>query len=126
MTQPFSAASALNDVAMQVDPANVLQVAAVLLTEAYRLDTVLREEMDRAVVGLCGGDPVSLEAADAFNERIRELRNQCQAYNNELRAAGWALQDTARSYGISEEQIAASFRVPTGADQPTSPSRAGR
>jgi len=126
MTEPFSAQAALAAASMEVTPANVLQVAAVLLTEADRLDTVLREKMDRAVVGLCGGDPVSREAADAFNERIRDLRNQCQAYNDELRAAGRALQDTARDYGISEEQIAASFRGPAPPDGSISPSRAGR
>lgn len=109
MAAPGSLSAALNGVAMQVTPANVLQVAAALLTEAYRLDTTLEQKMDLAVVRDCGGDPVSPEATVAFNERIRELRQQCQAYNDELRDAGRALQDTARSYGVTEEQVAASF-----------------
>ncbi len=120
MTEPSPAAApgslpaALSAVSMQVTPANVLQVATILLTEADRLDGVLQDKMSKAVVGLCGGDPVSPEATMAFNERIRELRTGCQAYNDELRAAGRALQDTARSYGITEEQIAASFPAQPG------------
>lgn len=128
MTQPRpSAAGALNDVALQVTPANVLQVRAAILTEAERLQDSINNERSNVRVGECGGDPVSKEAAVAFNERITDLITQCDAYVAELFNSGAALADIARSYGTTEEQIAASFRGPvTQSDQPVSPSRAGR
>ena len=45
-----------------------------LPAEAQRLDRVVEDNFQQAVVGLCGGDPVSAEAAAGFNEKIEDLR----------------------------------------------------
>lgn len=58
---------------------------------------------------VCGRDPVSPEAATAFLDRIGGLLQHCRTYNHDLRAAAFALDDTARSYGYTDDEIAASF-----------------
>ena len=73
------------------------------------LDEVLPEACAYGGVGICGGDPVSPEAASAFNERINGLVMSCVAYNRDLQAAAAALDDTARAYGYTDDEIAASY-----------------
>ena len=70
----------------------------------------LNQRKHGSEVGVCGGDPVSPEAAGAFNERINALVMDCRSYNRELRAAANALDATAKSYGYTEDEIAASYR----------------
>lgn len=104
--------AAVAEVSIQVNRDTVLQARAALLAEADWLDFELqRQSRDlEAGVGLCGGDPVSPEAAAGFNERIFDLVEYCRCYNRDLRAAARALDVTARSYGYTEDEIAASFR----------------
>jgi len=97
---------------MEVDRENVLKARAALLAEADRLDELVRHERGMMQgVGLCGGDPVSPEAAKAFNERIEALLEQCRRYNQDLREAAHALDDVAHSYGWTEDEITASFQT---------------
>jgi uncharacterized protein YukE len=53
---------------------------------------------------------VSPEASAAFDERIDTLIQSCLGYNRELRASAAALDATARDYGYTDDEIAASFR----------------
>ena len=108
MATPLDAA--VRALALQVNRETVLQARATLLAEADRLDIELAKRKLGSEVGLCGGDPLSPEAASAFNERINALVMGCQAYNSELRAAATALEDSARMYGYTDEQIAISYR----------------
>ena len=96
--------------ALQVNRETVLKARATLLAEARRLDLELDQRRLGSDVGLCGGDPVSPEAAGAFNERIDALVVSCRAYNEKLRAAASDLDATARSYGYTDDEIAASYR----------------
>jgi hypothetical protein len=99
-------------VRLLVDRENVLAVRSVLLGEAERLLELIRVPGSRADwVGRCAGDPVSGEAADAFNARISRVLEQCRRYAVALRAAGMSLDEVARRYGYTDAQIAASFRV---------------
>jgi hypothetical protein len=103
--------AAVRALALQVNRDSVLKARAALLAEAERLDRELhRRRATQGGVGLCGGDPVSPEAAMAFNERIEALVQRCRDYNRDLRAAATALDTTARAYGYTDDQIAASFR----------------
>jgi hypothetical protein len=102
--------AAVRSLALQVNRDTVLKARAALLAEAERLDHLLVERHRAHDVGLCGRNPVSPEAAQAFNERIDALVEGCFAYNRDLRAAAGVLDATARAYGYTEEQIAASFR----------------
>ncbi|WP_232662935.1 WXG100 family type VII secretion target [Pseudonocardia sp. TRM90224] len=102
--------AAVADVALQVNRENVLKARAVLLAEADRLDDVIDNNLQHGLgIGLCGGDPVSKDAQKAFNERIDGLVQHCRTYNRDLREAAHALDDVARRYGYTEEEIAASF-----------------
>jgi hypothetical protein len=103
--------AAVAAVGMEVDRENVLKARAALLAEADRLDKLINDERrNMQGVGLCGGDPVSPEAAAGFNERIETLLGQCHRYNQDLREAAYTLDATARSYGWTDDEIAASFR----------------
>ncbi len=112
--EPRSLSPALASVSLQVNRDNVLQARAALLAEAYALLRRVRELRPIAVVGECGGDPVSPRAAHAFNSRIFAIFDQCERYAQELVAGGEALGDNARQYGYTEEQIAASYGRPGG------------
>ncbi|MEJ3652610.1 hypothetical protein WEH80_06470 [Actinomycetes bacterium KLBMP 9759] len=102
--------AAVADVALQVNRDNVLKARAALLAEAKRLDDVLDGHLrNYSGIGLCGGDPVSADAQKAFNERIDALIEHCRTYNRDLREAAYALDDVARRYGYTDEEIAASF-----------------
>ena len=103
--------AAVAAVAVQVNRDNVLQARKILLAEADRLDLELARKLARPYhIGDCGADPVSPEATAAFNQRIDTLVGHCRQYNQDLREAAKALDATARSYGWTDEEIAASFR----------------
>lgn len=102
--------AAVGALALQVNRETVLAARVALLAEAERLDSTLRARRGAfSGVGRCGGDPVSPEAAQAFNERIEALVESCRVYNSDLRAAATALDATARSYGFTDSEIADSF-----------------
>ena len=97
---------------MQVNRDNVLRARGILLAEADRLDAEmvgLRQAMPP--LNNCGDDPVSRDATPAFSQRIAVLIERCLQYNRDLREAAYALDATARSYGLTDEEIAASFRA---------------
>jgi hypothetical protein len=105
--------AAVGALALQVNRETVLAARAALLAEADRLDKNLqRSHRDFGGVGRCGSDPVSPEAAAAFDERINALVTQCFTYNRDLRASAGALDATARAYGYTDDEIAASFQPP--------------
>ncbi len=102
--------AAVGALALQVNRETVLKARAALLAEADRLDAQLRDKhSDLSRVGLCGADPVSPEAARAFNERIDALVKSCFDYNQDLRMSAARLDATARAYGYTDDQISASF-----------------
>jgi hypothetical protein len=105
--------AAVHTLALQVNRDTVLQARAALLAEADRLDNNLhRTHRNYGGVGLCGADPVSPEASAAFGERIDALVDQCFGYNRDLRTSARALDATARAYGYTDDEIAASFQSP--------------
>ena len=102
-------AADLDHLGMQVTPENVLQIRNVLKAEANRLADVIAVNEFRLHVDLCGGDPVSRNAADGFNAKIKRLLDQCNGYVRALRTAAVALERAAANYGHSEEEIENSF-----------------
>jgi uncharacterized protein YukE len=107
---------AVYEVNLQVTPENVLDVRKVLLQEADRLlKAAGPAEMMTQFVGPCGGDPVSQQASIAFGERIAIMAQQCRDYANGLKNAGNSLDQIARSYGYTDEQIQDSLRPSSSA-----------
>lgn len=104
---------------LQVDPDNVMAVMRVLVTESDRLlDTVRRARLRGPWVGQCGSDPVSRDAASAFNQRIDQLVEQCRRYAEELGEAGHSLAGIAKDYGHTEAEIQAVLRFATRTNHP--------
>ena len=95
---------------MQVNPNNVLDVRKAILTEADDLRTYVRMHSHDLKVGLCGSDPVSPLAAQAFNEKIDAHLKEIDTYLRSLRDVGEQLAQVARNYGHTEAEITASFQ----------------
>jgi uncharacterized protein YukE len=116
--------------AMQVTPANVLQIRNALLAESQLLSDKVAVATGRATVGKPGQDPVSETASDGFNQKIKALMDQCHGYVNALTEAAASLEQTAKSYGHTEQQINESFIKfqtdhPAPTSMPTSPPTPG-
>ncbi|MFC5995996.1 hypothetical protein ACFQE5_17460 [Pseudonocardia hispaniensis] len=105
--------SAVDSLRMQVDRDTVLQARAALLEETLRLRRALLVHASDEGIGLCGGDPISPVAAQAFNERIGALLEHCRRYTDDLETAGHTLGEIARRYGHTEDDIARSFTIDT-------------
>lgn len=105
-----SLAASLDQLGFQVNPANVLQIRAALLTEADRLDKVLGRHGRTLHVRAPAADPVSGVTEQLLNPKIDGLTDQFKAYVGALKAAGAVLADTARRYGFAEQQINDSFK----------------
>jgi hypothetical protein len=104
-------AAAVESLKLQVDRDTVLQARASLLGEAFRLHDAIKFHAAGITVGMCGGDPVSADAAPAFSERIGPLLDHCVQYAIDLQTAGEVLGAVARRYGLTEDEIAASFAL---------------
>lgn len=102
---------------MNVTPENVLQARAVILAEAQSFMDYLDDKFLRAggqLIGLCGGDPISRDAQELFNQKMRENAvGPAQQYVQRLQNVADQLAETARSFGITEQRITASFRPET-------------
>ena len=111
--RPSDTQAAVNGVAMQVTPENVLQARAALLKHAEYLYDVAIAPQNSAMplVGLCGGDPISSQAQIAFEQKIQDNAvAPALKFVAELRKGAEQLTQTARGYGFTDEQIAASFK----------------
>lgn len=96
----------------QVTRENVLQARTAVMNEGYDLQYTVQQQRSGLTVGRCGGDPVSGDAAREFTNRFQAIANRMDEYAQNLIHAGKALAETARQYGYTEEEIAASFRPP--------------
>ncbi len=105
-----STRAAVDALILQVTPETVLGARAVLLEEATELQKLLETEEDNLDPGLPGSDPISPIARQGFKECNERLLAQCGAQVRELFAAGDRLAAVARSYGRTDEEIAASFK----------------
>ncbi|MGH3751938.1 MAG: hypothetical protein ACRDRP_04430 [Pseudonocardiaceae bacterium] len=91
----------------------VLAKRAALLAEADDFQQFLDSIWDQLRMEPMGGDPVSHDVARAVTYRMRDAEDSyfsvCQAWVNNLYQAAEALAETARQYGFTDEEIAASF-----------------
>jgi len=104
-------AAAFDRFGLQVTPANVLGIYAVIMEEVTRLQTSVRTFQTRFGQGMpnLGSDPVSQPAALGFTEATNQLVAKCQADIGDLKRVGGGLAEAARAYGKTEEQIKAAF-----------------
>jgi hypothetical protein len=108
-TGPDAAAKAavFDHLGLQVTPANVLGVYAVIMQEVARLEASVQRFQNDYGQGmpLLGGDPVSLHASRGFTEVTNQLLGNCQTDIDDLQRLGDGLVEAARAYGKTEEQI---------------------
>jgi hypothetical protein len=91
----------------------VLAKHAALLAEADDFRLFLERIWDQLFMTPMGGDPVSQDVASAVTNRIRDAEDSyftvCQQWVDNLYQTVEALAETARQYGYTDEEIAASF-----------------
>lgn len=102
--------TASDSLLVQVDPDNILQVRNAYLTQQQRLtDAVLAARRDRTRI-LPGRDPISVDYADVFGQKVNTVVDRFRAHVDELREATNRLGEAAREYGFTEDEIEGSFR----------------
>ncbi len=94
---------------LQVNADNILGVHQAFRQHADDLQFELQQISNSVQVGLCGGDPTSIDAAKAFNGKIDQLLDAHWQQWEELSTVASLLRATARSYGKTEEEITASL-----------------
>lgn len=98
---------------LRVDQHNVMDAARIVMEEAQRF----RDKIDRRLPGLevfpVGGDPVSKEAARVLNEKFMHsdfsYYQRCVDYAEMLEQLARQLGESARTYGVTEDQIRGMF-----------------
>ena len=109
-TEPASSASSASDSLMtQVNRDNVLAVRNVIKRQADDLQRLLQATLLDAQIFPCGGDPISKEATPIFNTKIRQVMKVHWTHLHELHDAVDRLDETAHSYGFTEDQVTRSF-----------------
>jgi hypothetical protein len=93
---------------LQVNPDNVLQIRNSLEAESQYLRTQIGRYRS-ARVGEPGNDLVSKPAAEGFNAKIDPYWTEQSAYAALLHSMADEFEQTAKSYGIAEQQIQDSF-----------------
>ena len=110
-TEPAHPAGKASDsLMMQVTPENVLQVRNAIKLQADAIRDALQSVGNELVVGFCGKDPTSSDAASAFNPKIQEVTDIHWRHHAELSEAVVRLSQAAQEYGLTEQQIDDSFK----------------
>jgi len=104
-------AAAFDRFGLQVTPANVLGIYAVVKEEATRLQSSIQDFQADHLEGMprLGDDPVSEPASRGFTEATNQMLLKCQADVDDLQSLAAGIAAAAKEYGNSEEQIRASF-----------------
>lgn len=96
-----------------VNKDNVLQMQAALLGEGRDLQLFLQNEERNLILRPLGRDPVSRDAAPAFQGKIStnpdSLYKRSLEYAQKLIDAADALSETAKIYGHTEDEIKANL-----------------
>lgn len=118
--------ASVDDVIMQVDQDTVLAARKALLAEADELYQAMMDATGSWAptqipgrmgapgqgvwVGRCSDDPISAPAQISFNRKIADALAPCWKYIHDLDLAGRQLEEVAKRYGYTEQQIQDHFR----------------
>jgi hypothetical protein len=98
---------------IKVNHDNVLAAAKIIQAQIDSLSDVMRNRVDDLSIVPAGNDRVSIEAANAWNDRLLgaddSYSKRVVMYVESLQKLVVQLRDSAKQYGFSEEDIAASF-----------------
>ena len=105
---------ALAGISLQINKDNVRQVRATILHAVDHAKDTLSEARARMRLEPCAEDPVSEEAAAAWNARLVDAPDsyaeRLQQYVDSLYHLCDQLEDTAKQYGYTEEEITNTFK----------------
>ncbi|WP_197519553.1 PE domain-containing protein [Pseudonocardia sp. HH130630-07] len=93
----------------QITPDNVLAVRNELRFHAEKIREAIRAPGIENGFTPCGGDVVSVAAAESFNAKIGQIRDVHLAHAEELQDAAQRLEQAAREYGHTDDYIRDSF-----------------
>jgi hypothetical protein len=106
---------AAQGVKLTVDQNNILEAVRIIETEAAHFEAQVKARAERLKVHAMGGDPVSKEAARVLTEKLLDgpdsYVKRCLQYVRMLEDLAIQLGESARTYGYSEEAIAAQFNA---------------
>ncbi|ANY05510.1 PE domain-containing protein [Pseudonocardia sp. HH130630-07] len=112
MTQAHEPRGTESDSLMvQVDRDNVLGICSELRYQVEQMYTALETADRNAVQPPCGDDPVSIDAARAFDAKIEQIRDVHWAHLAEIERAIGRLREAAAEYGFTNDDIEASFKA---------------
>lgn len=94
---------------LQVHVGNVLQVRAAYLRQRDAVDTAVVNARRDFSLRPCGGDPVSNDYTPEFQSKLTAIADVHERHVRELDDAIERLEDAAREYGLTEDQIRDSF-----------------
>lgn len=107
-----------SQVSLRVDRDTVMRAIRIVLDEAERYREKLKGYQAGMIVSAPGGDPVSYVAQRGLNERlwlgVDSYLSRCRQYARTLDALAEQLAEVARTYGHTEEEVAALFPARTG------------
>lgn len=102
--------SASDTLMTQVNAENVLAVHRVLRAQFEAMLTALGDAAWMNDIPRCADDPVSMDAREVFQPKVRSILDTHTAHCNEVREAAGRLLEAARQYGFTEEEIESAFR----------------
>jgi hypothetical protein len=98
---------------LKVNHGNVLAAAKIIQAQIDALDRVIYDHKRSLFVEAAAGDPVSVDAADAWNYRLVGADDSYAAriteYLDSLRKLITQLRESAKAYGFNDQDITASF-----------------
>lgn len=95
---------------LRVEPAQVLKLKNELQDIYDEVEEFVTTKAHSMTMQPLGADPVSSDAARTFNENSQAAANATVGYLNELQAVLDALDQAAKTYNLTEDNHAQSFR----------------
>ena len=115
----FAGAGGLTSGQFTVNPGNVMAAAKIISSQAEALDVLHWDCRDRLSIDPPGGDEISKRMVDAWNDLLvsneDSYSNRVDQYVVSLRSLVTQIEGAARSYGYTDEQIAAALGKTTSA-----------
>jgi hypothetical protein len=111
--QAQHAMSAITSGTFTVTKDNVLAAGHIIEAQANALQDIWKEHVRKLIIEPPGADDVSTRMAKAWNDRLYNdddsYRNRIKDYIVGLKKLAVQLGDAAKTYGYTEDQIAAAF-----------------
>lgn len=96
-----------------VDKDTVLKAGKIIYDQWDLLNTEYQDKVELLRIRTVGGDKVTTDVVEAWNDRLvfhgDSYGNRIKAYIDALKSLSDQLRDSAQQYGLTDEQITATF-----------------